>query len=52
MSWKGDVLHGTLDLIKQLQREPDDWHRMTAVVARVLDAAPLKPAKDDCHDVA
>jgi PadR family transcriptional regulator, regulatory protein PadR len=32
---------------KQLQREADDWHRMTRIMARVLGTAPLKPAKDD-----
>jgi len=32
---------------KQLQREADDWHRMTAIMERVLGAPPLKPAKDD-----
>jgi len=32
---------------RQLQREADDWHRMAAIVARVLGAPPLNPAKDD-----
>jgi transcriptional regulator len=32
---------------KQLRQETDDWHRMTAIMARVLGAAPLKPAKDE-----
>jgi transcriptional regulator len=32
---------------KQLQRETDDWHRTTAIMARVLGTPPLKPAKDE-----
>lgn len=32
---------------KQLRRETADWHRMTAIMARVLGTASLKPAKDD-----
>jgi transcriptional regulator len=31
---------------KQLQRETDDWHRMTAIMARVLGTS-LEPAKDE-----
>lgn len=30
---------------RQLRRETDDWHRMTAIVARVLGTA--SPARDD-----
>ncbi len=32
---------------KQLRQETDDWHRMTAIMARVLGTSPLKPAKDE-----
>jgi hypothetical protein len=52
MSWKSDGLLGTLDLIKQPQREAGDWHRMTGIMDRVLDAASLNPRRTTCHDVA
>jgi hypothetical protein len=52
MSWKTDVLQRTLDLIQAASARGRRLARMTAVVARALDAAPLKPAKDDCDDVA
>jgi len=32
---------------KQLQREADDWHRMAAVMARLLGGAPASPPSEE-----